>query len=198
MDPEQSRRDGVHRGVDAAPARAVRRRRPRLPRNRTLVIALCLTVAAGFVVTIGVLGHSGAAGCPRTPLPEGRVREQSRYRAADAKQLIPGTPRSLVICRYRGSESTGWNLRLRSGLSVDHRGIARVVQGVRVPLKPGDHGCPLLATMRHTSLIAGYTDAPDLVASISDGCGTLGNGTLRGYFASGAARSALFASLPHG
>ncbi|GLY87436.1 hypothetical protein [Actinoallomurus iriomotensis] len=161
-----------------------------------MTIALCLTMAAGLVVTIGVLGQSGDAGCTPAPPREGRMSEQGRYRATDANQLIPGVPRSLVICRYAGSESTGWNLRLRSGVSVERRDIARVVQGMRVSLKPGDHSCPSLATMRQTSLVAGYADAPDLVVSISDGCGTLGNGTLRGYFASGAARSALFSALP--
>ncbi|MGI5230699.1 hypothetical protein [Actinoallomurus sp. CA-142502] len=160
-------------------------------------IALCLTVAAGFVVTINALVHSGAAGCPPTPPREGRLGQQGRYRATDAKLLIPGTPRSLVVCRYEGSEITGWNLGLRSGVSVERRDVARVVERVSgASLEPGDHSCPSWASTRLTTLTAGYADAPDLVVSISDGCGTLGNGTLRGYFASGAARSALFSALP--
>jgi hypothetical protein len=55
MDPEKSWKRGV------------RRRRPRLP----LIIALCLTVAAGLVVTVGEVGALLSAApelrCPLDP-----------------------------------------------------------------------------------------------------------------------------------
>jgi hypothetical protein len=166
--------------------------------SRPFVIALCLIAAIAVIVTIGTSGktrHSVAAKCSVDPPKAGRVREQSRYRARDAKQLIPGKPSELVACRYDGSESTEWKLRLRADIPVAHRDIARVVKATRVPLKPGDHGCMMEASLHQTVLIAAFADAPDLVAWVSDRCGVAGNGTLVGAFASPAAGKAILAAL---
>jgi hypothetical protein len=166
--------------------------------SRLFIAALCLIAAIAVVVTIGASRkseNSVAAKCSMDPPPAGRVREQSRYRARDAKQLIPGEPSALVACRYEGSESSGWGLKLQADMPVAHRDIARVVKATRVPLRPGDHGCMMEASLHQTYLIAGFADAPDLVAWVNDRCGVAGNGTLVGGFASPAAGSAILTAL---
>lgn len=176
-----------------------RRRRPQVLAGYSLIIALCLTAVVAVVVTIDLSTRSEqslGANCSSSPPPAGRVREQSRYRALDAKQLIPGTPRGLVVCRYQGSESTEWRLKLQANIPVAHHDIAHVVKTTRVPLTPGDHGCPLVAASRQTYLIARFADAPDLVTWIRDNCGVAGNGTLIGAFTSRPAESAILATLP--
>lgn len=173
--------------------------RERVCTGRPFIIVLCLLVAVAVVVTIDMgrkNGRSLAAKCSFSPPPAGRAEQKARYRALDAKQFIPGNPSALVVCRYEGAESTGWQLRLEAHIPVASRDIARVVSATRVPLKVGDHSCPMEASEHMVYLIAGFTDAPDLVTWIRDRCGVAGNGSFVGAFVPPSAESAILAALP--